>query len=224
MSEISMQLSELVVGYHKKAINAPFSFDFFKGEIVAVIGRNGTGKSTLLKSICGLNPILSGNVLIDKKNLSEISLSARAQHIAVVLTNRPQLNGISVFELIEMGVNSSSKAITKEEKENQVKEIVQLLQLESLMAKPLSQLSDGELQRAYIARAIAQKTNVIVMDEPTAFLDFVSKEEIFLLLKKIVDQKKITIVLSSHDLEMVAKYCDRQIWIEHGEFKEKKKA
>jgi iron complex transport system ATP-binding protein len=224
MRELSMQLTQLVVGHNKKGINQPFSFDFFKGEIVAVVGRNGSGKSTLLKSICGLYPIVSGNVSIGQKNLSEISLSARAQHIAVVLTNRPQLTGISVFELIEMGVHSTSKATTKEEKESQVMEILQLLQLENLMSKPLAQLSDGELQRAYIARAIAQKTAVIIMDEPTAFLDFVSKEEIFLLLKKIVDQKKITIVLSSHDLEMVAKYCDRQIWIEKGEFKEKKNA
>jgi iron complex transport system ATP-binding protein len=222
MKEVSVQLSDLVVGYHKKAINVPFSFDFFKGEMVAIVGRNGSGKSTLLKSICGLNPIIAGSVRLGGKNLSEIPLSARANSIAIVLTNRPQLTGISVFELIEMGVDSSSKAIAKEEKENQVLEVLQLLQLENLMSKPLSQLSDGELQRAYIARAIAQKTNVIVMDEPTAFLDFVSKEEIFQLLKKIVDQKKITLVLSSHDLEMVGKYCDRQIWIEKGEFKEKK--
>jgi len=211
-----LRVHNLGIGYPAKMLQSDISFDLKKGEVVGLIGRNGKGKSTLLKTIAGLLPALAGNIFLDGHNIKDLSNSSRATRVSIVLTQRTQLGGIDVRTLIQMGRYPYSGRYQFVSKDNFeiTNNIIEKLELTHLAAKPLAQLSDGEQQKVMIARALAQQTPLILMDEPTAFLDFVAKREIFQLLRKIADEQKITLFFSSHDLEMIREFADRFITLD----------
>jgi len=211
-----LHVHNLGIGYPAKMLQSDISFDLKKGEVVGLIGRNGKGKSTLLKTIAGLLPALAGNIFLDGHNIKDLSNSSRATRVSIVLTQRTQLGGIDVRTLIQMGRYPYSGRYQFVSKDNFeiTNNIIEKLELTHLAAKPLAQLSDGEQQKVMIARALAQQTPLILMDEPTAFLDFVAKREIFQLLRKIADEQKITLFFSSHDLEMIREFADRFITLD----------
>lgn len=211
-----LNVSDLAIGYTGKVLQSSLSFELNRGEVVGLIGRNGRGKSTLLKTIAGFLPAINGQIYLDNRDLKKLNNSQRATLVSIVLTQRTQLGGIDVRTLIQMGrypYSGRFEFVTKENFEV-TDNIIQMLELTNLAAKPLAELSDGEQQKVMIARALAQQTPLILMDEPTAFLDFVAKREIFQLLRKVADEQKITIFFSSHDLEMIREFADRSITLE----------
>lgn len=204
-----LEINNLKVGFDQKVL-ITVSKKFEAGKIVALIGRNGTGKSSLIRTIAGLQKELGGSVEINGVHLSTLPPIEIAKLISVVFTQRPMVNGIDVRTLLEMGTYPYQKESDSfQEKINQV---VGELQLENLLYKSIESLSDGEFQKAMIGRALVQQTSVILLDEPTAFLDYVAKEEVMGLLRQIAHTSNKLILFSSHDLTLVEKYADEK-WI-----------
>jgi iron complex transport system ATP-binding protein len=204
-----LEINNLKVGFDQKVL-ITVSKKFEAGKIVALIGRNGTGKSSLIRTIAGLQKELGGSVEINGILLSSLPPIEIAKLISVVFTQRPMVNGIDVITLLEMGSYPHQKESNSfQEKINQV---VAQLQLETLLQKSIESLSDGEFQKAMIGRALVQQTSVILLDEPTAFLDYVAKEEVMSLLRDIAHKSNKLILFSSHDLTLVEKYADEK-WI-----------
>ncbi len=214
----TIRVNNLVTGYsdkHKKtAITDGINSSLYSGELTCLLGPNGAGKSTLLKTLSGFLPPLSGEILIEGKNLMDYVDSELAKIIGVVLTERINLNNMSVYELAAMGrspytgfwghLNSHDKEI--------VEESISLVKIDSLRNRMVNTLSDGERQKVMIAKALAQETPIIFLDEPTAFLDYPSKVEIMQLLQNLSRLKQKTVFLSTHDLELALQIADK-IWL-----------
>jgi iron complex transport system ATP-binding protein len=204
-----LEIQNLQVGFKQKVL-IHVSKQFEAGKLVALIGRNGTGKSSLIRTLAGLQKELGGSVSIQGKKMSDLLPIDIAKLISVVFTQRPVVNGIDVKTLLEMGTYPHQKENSSfQEKINQV---ILELQLEHLLNQSIESLSDGEFQKAMIGRALVQETPVILLDEPTAFLDYVAKEEVMHLLRDIAHKSQKLIVFSSHDLTLVEKYADEK-WI-----------
>lgn len=214
-----LHIQNLAVGYKQKSLLRDISFEINRGEVVALIGRNGTGKTTLLRTLSGLQEPLQGKVSIEGKELNHLKPRERAKLVSIVLTHRIVLQGIDVRTLLEMGKYPALHAFTflKNNKATDDAHLIDAclskLNITHLADKPLAEISDGELQKAMIARSLVQQTPLILMDEPTAFLDYVAKEELFEQLKKLAKEENIAILFSSHDLELVKKYADRIVQV-----------
>jgi iron complex transport system ATP-binding protein len=213
-----LHIEHLSVGHRNEALLRDFSMSASAGELIGLTGRNGTGKTTLLKTICGLVTPLEGKIHVEGKDLLRMTPKERARFISIVLTQRVMLRGITVKALVEMGRypvagrfhfrNPADPAF--------INDCLAKLGILHLADKALAETSDGELQKAMIARALAQETPILLMDEPTAFLDYVAKEELFVLLRHLAQNERITVIFSSHDLALVHQYADRVIHIEPG--------
>ena len=205
-----LRTQSLCAGYKSHHVLGPLNMFIPEGSMTGIKARNGTGKTTLLKTLAGIIPPTSGQVLISDKNLRDISISERASLVSIVFTDRVRLNGITVKQLVSMGSASYTGFFSffKKENEHDSNRALHALGIDELSSKPLSQLSDGELQKAMIARALAQGSRLMLMDEPTAFLDYIAKEELFLLLKKLVKETRITVLFTSHDIALMKKYAD----------------
>lgn len=215
-----MHISSLSVGYNKPILEG-LDFSLERGSLVALTGRNGTGKTTLLKTLAGIIDPLAGEVQINGINLHKQNPASRARMVSIVLTNRLQLAGIDVQSLVMMGRYPTQGRFTFQTKEDDaiVNESLEKLQITHLAKKPLAELSDGEMQKAMVARVLAQKSPLLIMDEPSAFLDYVAKEELFEMLKTLCRDEGIGILFSSHDLELIKKYADERAHIEDGKLR-----
>lgn len=217
-----IHINEASLGYQRgnehTVVLSHLHLEIQKGELVGLIGRNGVGKSTLLKSICGLLPTLKGNIELDGKNIKSLSLPEVARMVAVVLTERIAGFNLSTFDLVAAGQMPYTNAFHQlnDQHRQVIEEALRLCGVADHQHKPLHELSDGLFQKANIARAIAQQTPIILLDEPTAFLDFASKHQLFLLVKDLCKQGK-TVVVSSHDLELISRYCDKALIIDDKE-------
>lgn len=188
--------------------------DFYPGDFIGVVGLNGTGKSTLLKSICGLLPALEGEILLDDWSITTIPLTDVAKKVSIVLTERVGGFNLTAFDAVAAGQIPYTDAFHRLEEENLsvVQAAIATCGIRDHQHKPLHELSDGLFQKTMIARALAQQTPSILLDEPSAFLDYASKHELFLLLKKLAGEGKC-ILVSSHDLDLVLKYCNRLLLV-----------
>lgn len=217
-----IHINEASLGYQRgnehTVVLGHLDLEIQKGELVGMIGRNGVGKSTLLKSICGLLPTLTGNIELDGKNIKSLSLPEVARMVAVVLTERIAGFNLSTFDLVAAGQMPYTNAFHQlnDQHHQVIEEALRLCGVADHQHKPLHELSDGLFQKANIARAIAQQTPIILLDEPTAFLDYASKHQLFLLVKELCKQGK-TVVVSSHDLELISRYCDKALIIDDKE-------
>lgn len=219
-----IRLDHLSTGYagkHKiRTIACDVNASLYSGELTCLLGANGAGKSTLLRTLSALQPALSGNTYIQGKLLSEYTDKQLAQIISVVLTERFDLRNMSVIELTGMGRSPYTGFWGKLSKEdlNIVEDCLQLVGIEALKKRMVHTLSDGERQKVMIAKALAQQTPIIFLDEPTAFLDYPSKVEIMQLLHTLAHDYRKTIFLSTHDLELALQIADK-LWLmdkEHG--------
>jgi iron complex transport system ATP-binding protein len=208
-----LHTENLAIGHGRTTLIAELNLSIFSGEIVGLKGRNGKGKTTLLKTIGGLLKPMKGKVMFDGKDIHHLSPIVRAKCISLVLTQRISLQGITVIGLVEMGryPNEGRLHFSRKEENEIVRSSLIQLGIEHLASKPLSEISDGEMQKAMIARALAQQTPLILMDEPTAFLDYVAKEELFTLMKSLVKNSGISILFSSHDIPGMESVADRII-------------
>lgn len=190
------------------------SFELKKGEFTTLLGTNGAGKSTLIKTLCGVIKPLSGKVMLNGRPLSSFTPSELSNHIAVVLTERIPDGGLTVYEIVSMGrypYTGFFGGLTPYDKEI-VEDSMRAIGVEGMRNKPMAHLSDGERQKVMIAKSLAQESEVIILDEPTAFLDVRSKIEIVVLLRRLATEQGKTFLMSSHDIELALQYSDN-LWV-----------
>ena len=220
---MSLQLRNISIGYGKdKAVFEHITCTAEPKSLIVLIGVNGIGKSTLLRTISGLQPAISGSILIDTKPLQTLSASERAKYLSLVLTERLVLDSMAVEEFIALGRAPYTNWLGQLSKvdKNEINDIIQLLKIEKLQYKQFNKISDGEKQKVLIARALCQQANILILDEPTAFLDYRNKKEIIALLAQIAANLNKVIILSTHDIEAALEQATA-CWImaEDGKFK-----
>ncbi|KAA6347597.1 iron complex transport system ATP-binding protein [termite gut metagenome] len=214
----TISINNLSIGYSSKGntriVADSITADIFNGELTCLIGANGIGKSTLLRTLSAFQPKLAGDIRIQKKEIDKYSKKELATFISVVLTEKPDIKNMTVNELIGLGRSPYTDfwgTLDKEDKEA-VDNAIALVKIESLSQRLTHTLSDGEYQKVMITKALAQETPIMLLDEPTAFLDFPSKVEIMQLLHHLSRQTNKTIFLSTHDLELALQIADK-IWL-----------
>lgn len=179
--------------------------------MIALLGVNGIGKSTLLRTVSGLQKSVSGKISVNEKSLEELSVAERAKYISIVSTERIFVENISVLEFITLGRSPYTNWLGKlsDEDAREIEKVISVMKIEKLQHKFFNQISDGEKQKALIARALCQQTPVIILDEPTAFLDFRNKKEILELLLSVSKQLNKIVILSTHDIETSLEHCTK---------------
>ncbi|MGH1365452.1 MAG: ABC transporter ATP-binding protein [Calditrichia bacterium] len=211
-----LQSSELVIGYGEpeKPLSKALNLQLYSGEIVCLLGPNGSGKSTLLRTLAGLQPALSGGVYIAERTISTIPRNELARLLSVVLTEKPAAGMLRVFDLVAIGRLPYTNFLGALSQEDQqiVQECLRQVHLEDFAERPFVELSDGEAQRVMIARALAQQTDVILLDEPTIHLDLPTRIEILSLLRNLGKQTGKAILLSTHELDLALQMADT-IWL-----------
>ncbi len=200
----------LKVGYKATTVGSSINFNLRKGTLCAIIGANGIGKSTLLRTLANLQPKLQGDLFLNEKPLNQYAQNDLAKQLSVVLTEPLASKNLSVEELITLGRQPFTNWLGKLSMSDQqaIKDSLETLQLSELKEKKCFELSDGQLQRALIARAMAQDTPLILLDEPTTHLDLHHKVQILKLLKALVTSHKKTIVFTTHEIELALQLCD----------------
>ena len=214
----TIQLRNLTIGYkgkvRPKIVAENICSDIYAGELTCLLGTNGIGKSTLLRTLSAFQPKLSGDIYLAGKKLEKYTDKALSTVISVVLTEKCDIRNMTVRELIGMGRSPYTGFWVKLSRADDeiVDKAIGLVNIHPLASRMLHTLSDGERQKAMIAKALAQETPVIYLDEPTAFLDFPSKVEIMQLLHHLTRETDKTIFLSTHDLELALQIADK-IWL-----------
>ena len=209
-----LKTKSLSIGYDNKTVVSDINVTLNEGDIIALVGPNGAGKSTLFKTFSTHIKPLGGKIELFGKDLMSYSPKERAKLLGIVLTERPDDMFLKVFDVVAAGRYPYTGMFGKlnENDEKEIKESLELVGVNNLINRVFNTLSDGEKQKVMIAKAIAQNTPVIMLDEPTAFLDYPSKIELFSLLKKLAKEQKKAILFSSHDLELLLRYTNN-IWI-----------
>ncbi len=217
-SESFLSLHDLSIGYHagknKIIVQDKINLTANRGELIALIGRNGCGKSTLLRSMSWLQPIFSGKIKVEGNDLSQISPKNRAQLISIVLTDQRAEASFNVKELISIGRDPYTGWLgyLSEDDNRIIEEAIKMTNLKGFENRSIHELSDGERQRVFIARALAQNTPIILLDEPTSHLDLPNRINILLLLQKLARDTNKTIFISTHELETAMQVADK-IWL-----------
>lgn len=214
MSEV-LTTQSLSIGYTKqKPLVSNLNLTLHSGALTILTGENGTGKSTLLKTITKIIKPLDGKIFIKGIDLSQISAAQMAEKAAVVLTDRLSSENFTALEVISFGRSPYTGFFGRLTQKDYsiIKGVAEDLKIEPLLNLNFYELSDGQKQKVLIAKALAQQTEIIILDEPTAFLDFKAKDEIFALLKKIAAEKNIAILVSTHDIYQAAKYGN-EFWV-----------
>lgn len=212
-----MHTQSLTIGYTEgrtnKVLQENINLSLSSGEIISLMGQNGVGKTTFIKTLSGLHKGISGSVLHQDRLIDEFSKSALAKQISVVLTEKPFAAHLSVIELIALGRHPYSNWLGRLSTSDKQAIDVAMNQtnINYLARKKLYQLSDGQFQKVMIARALAQETDLIILDEPTAHLDLSNKIEIMLLLKSIAGNGK-GVLIATHDLQVSLQLSDR-LWL-----------
>lgn len=208
---MQITLSHLSVGYKVgHAVVSDINLTLQSGKLACLIGENGVGKSTLLKTLTGFLPKLEGSLLLDGKDISEFSQRALARQISIVLTQKPDVQNLTVEEIVGLGRSPYTGFFGKLYANDQqiVDESITAVGIEKLKNRMIQTLSDGERQKVMIAKALTQQTPIIFLDEPTAFLDFSSKVETFQLLQRMAHEMGKLVLLSTHDLELAVRFSD----------------
>lgn len=202
---------KMTVGYDGIPLIKDIEVELKKGEILTLIGPNGAGKSTILKSIIGQLSLLAGTVLVEDASLDRMSEKERAQKVSVVLTQRIHPEMMTCREVVEMGryPYTGKLGILSEKDKKIVWETMELVHITDLADKEFLTLSDGQRQRVMLAKAIAQESEILVLDEPTSFLDIRYKLEFLSVLQEMTKHKNLTVIMSLHELDMAERISDK---------------
>ena len=210
-----LSAQQLCIGYktghgHVKQVHGDLSFSLRKGELTCLLGANGSGKSTLLRTLSASQPSLSGKILLNGNELSAMSEREISRQIGVVLTDKTQTGGLTVYELVALGRQPHTGFFGKLDRQDRqvVDEAIEAVGISHKAHSYMAQLSDGEKQKAMIAKVLAQECPLVILDEPTAFLDVVSRIEIMTLLHHIATTQNKAILLSTHDIEQALVLAD----------------
>lgn len=220
----NITIKNAVVGYIKNNQRVPvlgnINLEFRSGDFVGIVGLNGSGKSTLLRSVCGLQDVLQGSVEINGRYINDISNNDLAKSISVVLTEKISGFNLTAYDAVAAGQLPYTNIFNKLESANYaiIDAAIKQCGIEAHRHKLLTELSDGLFQKTMIAKSIAQQTPLMLLDEPTAFLDYASKHELFSLLKNLSSNHNKCILVSSHDLDLVLKYCNKILIVANGSY------
>lgn len=214
MASPILSIANLTIGYGGKIVQSDLNLDMRRGEMVCLLGPNGAGKSTLLRTVSGIQAPLSGTVSIDNKLVRSYSPRQLARKVALVYTEATMAGALTVRELVALGRQPYTGFFGHLNKDDRrkVDEALSIAGIESLASRMVAQLSDGERQKAMIARALAQETPLIVMDEPTAFLDVASRLEVMALLKQLSRNRGVSMLISTHDVASAVTMAD-SLWL-----------
>ncbi len=213
----TINANELSIGYtsrkKKICVARDIGFSLQKGELSAIVGSNGIGKSTLLRTLAKIQPSLAGTIQIKGKPLNDFRDIDLAKLISLVLTEPIVSKNMTVFETIALGRQPYTNWLgtLKAADIVKVKEIIEMVTLEDITHKKCFELSDGQLQRVMIARALAQDTEIILLDEPTTHLDLHHKVQILKLLQRITKETQKTILFTSHEIELSIQLCHKML-------------
>lgn len=209
-----LTLQQVSTGYGKHVIGNNLNAQLAPASLTILLGINGAGKSTLLRTIAGFQPALSGNILCEEEHLQSLRPRQLARVISVVLTSRPTAEALTARQVVETGRMPYSTLLSRPTPEDSqaINRAVELTQTQALLPRFVNTLSDGERQRIFIAKALAQDTPIILLDEPTAFLDFPTKVHTFKLLSRLAHEEGKSILISTHDVEMALHFADT-LWL-----------
>lgn len=210
-----LRIGYLLKGGKQKVIHEELNLKLFPGEVTCLLGLNGAGKSTLLRTLCGFQPPLGGEICLSGKPLASYSQNNFSLTVGVVLTEKTNAGGITVYELVSLGRHPYTGFFGQLKKQDR-QIIEQSLDAAGIAHKAqtyVSELSDGERQKAMIAKALAQQCPIILLDEPTAFLDVTSRIETMVLLHKLAVEQQKAILLSTHDLDLAIQMGDC-LWLQ----------
>ncbi len=209
----------LSVGYNKgkkreKVVHGGLSFELYPGELTCLLGPNGAGKSTLLRTLSGSQPVLAGEIRVQEKAISSFSERELSRKIGVVYTDKTQAGGLTVYEVVALGRHPHTGFFGRLHREDRriINEALESVGIVHKAGNYMAELSDGERQKVMIAKALVQECPIILLDEPTAFLDIVSRIEIMSLLHEIAVRHQKTVLLSTHDIEQALVLADR-LWL-----------
>ena len=211
-------LHQLSIGYltkgRQKVVAAGLDATLHSGELTCLLGRNGVGKSTLLRTLASFQPALAGEVVVNGTPLLALTDRQLSRQIGIVLTDKPDVQNMTAEELVAMGRSPYTGfwGTLGDEDRRLVDDAIRQVGIEELRHRQVQTLSDGERQKVMIAKALAQQTPVIYLDEPTAFLDYPSKLETIQLLLRLAHEEQKTIFLSTHDVELAIQTADR-LWL-----------
>ena len=214
---IILETKNLSIGYKSKksdtVVASNININLNKGELVGLVGANGVGKSTLLRTLTQVQGALEGTILLNTKTLSEVQPIDLAKQLSLVLTEQIVSKNLTVFELVALGRQPYTNWIGKllETDRDLVKTALRQTNILELQNRKCFELSDGQLQKVMIARALAQDTDVIILDEPTTHLDMYHKAYILKLLQQLVKETGKTILFSSHEIDLAIQLCDKMI-------------
>lgn len=217
-----LRIDNLTTGYGNHRIGCNLSATLQRGSLTALLGPNGAGKSTLLRTLAGFQPPLTtpgvsnGHVplYLNGKNLASYTPRELARSLSVVLTFRPEADALTAGEVVEMGRIPYARMLASLSADDRqaIQHALQLTKTEQFVKRALHTLSDGERQRIFIAKALAQSTQVILLDEPTAFLDFPTKVATLRLLRHLAHEEEKAVLLSTHDVELALQFADT-LWL-----------
>ena len=212
-----LSTSNLTIGYQSKKENIVIAenlnLNLQSGKLITLIGANGIGKSTLLRTLCGIQKPLSGSVLLNDKDILKYEPLSLAQNLSLVLTDKLPPSNLTVFELVALGRQPYTNWLGKlsDIDLEKVNHAMKLTQIQHLSNKKHHEISDGQLQKVLVARALAQDTPLIILDEPTTHLDLLHKVSIFKLLKELSEATNKCILFSTHDIDLAIQLSDEMM-------------
>lgn len=209
-----LRTENLAIGYGKNIIAENLQLQLHSNSLTCLLGPNGAGKSTLMRSLAGMQATLAGEIFLADKVLQQLSNYERARQLSVVLTERPNVGMLNGYALVALGRHPYSDWLGRLSRQDEavVRWAVQAVGAEDIAERPFLELSDGQKQKLLIARALAQESHVIILDEPTAFLDLPRRVEIMRLLRDLARETGRAILLSTHDLDLALRSADT-LWL-----------
>ena len=212
-----IELKELTLGDGQRTLLEMVNARMTGGQLIALLGRNGAGKSTLLRAMMGLEKPQSGEIILQGKKITSLKPEKLARNISFVTTDKVRIANLRCKDVVSMGRAPYTNWIgqLRPEDEMRVDTAIQLVGMSAYAEKTMDKMSDGECQRIMIARALAQDTPVILLDEPTAFLDLPNRYELCLLLKRLAQEEDKCILFSTHDLDIALSLCDSIMLIDN---------
>lgn len=211
-----IKLTDISIG-HQRILFEIENLELNKGEMVVLIGPNGSGKTTFFNTLLGIQSPIKGSVMIEDRPLSSVAKQERTQQYGFVPSRFNGVSHLTVRELISLGRSPYTNMLNRlgDRDKKIVDEVLKTLRIEKLADQLTTQVSDGERQVAMIGKALAQETHSILLDEPTAFLDYSNRKRVLQLLQDLSHRENKLILVSSHDIELCLAYADRIIAIEH---------
>lgn len=205
-----IRFNNIRLGYGSRTLIENLSAELHRGQLTALVGRNGTGKSTLLRAIAQLGETLGGDIMLDGRSLQTLSPSDMASLVAFVTTDKVRIANLRCRDVVALGRAPYTNWIGRMQQQDKtiVEQSLAAVGMTDYADKTMDRMSDGECQRIMIARALAQQTPIILLDEPTAFLDMPNRYELCTLLRRLAHEEQKCILFSTHELDIALSLCD----------------